>query len=162
MIGLASPKSDPRPVDIGYSQAASRAFGTHLAPHIPSGKPFRFIYTSGILAVKDQNKRLWFGSLGRNSRGAGELAILKFGDEHEETYTGVVVRPGMVLTSEWVAWVMGSSYAIKLQWLSLAMLGIAKEAGKSRIVENAELIALGRKIAQKDRAKLFSTSEYQG
>jgi hypothetical protein len=150
MIGVASPKSDPRPVDIGYSQAASQAFSTYLSPYIPSGKPFRFIYTSGILSEKDQNKCLWYNSMGRYSRGAGEVAIRKFGDEHKEAYTGVVVRPGLVLRNEWAAWIMGKSYAIKLQWLALVMLGIAKDGGESRIVENAELITLGRELARND------------
>ncbi|KAF2259392.1 hypothetical protein CC78DRAFT_537158 [Lojkania enalia] len=155
-IGVARPAGDPRPVDIGCTQAASTAFERHLQPHLSPGKKFRFIHTSGILSEKDQSKTLWTNTAGRLSRGASETAIMDFAKDHEATYEGFVVRPGLVLRrGSWVAkpWMaMTKNLCIPVLWLSLAMLEIAKKGGESRIIENSELIEIGKGLAERNES----------
>ncbi len=45
-----------RKVTVGYTMAAANAFA-QLGRQ--EGKKFRFIFTSGILAVKDSKERVW-------------------------------------------------------------------------------------------------------
>ncbi|KAF2649274.1 hypothetical protein K491DRAFT_698245 [Lophiostoma macrostomum CBS 122681] len=144
MIGVPRPTGDPRPVDVGYTQAASTAFTTHLQPHLPPGKKFRFIYTSGAASETDQSKTLWANAAGRHSRGEAETALLQFARENEEKYQGFVVRPGLVCSRSWM--VLNWDYVILLEWLALAMLGLAKEGGVSRVFENREMVGIGRRV----------------
>jgi len=60
--------SSTREVHIDYTMAAANAFATTLASTLDAGKKFRFIYLSGALAEKDQEKRLWFLENGRKMR----------------------------------------------------------------------------------------------
>lgn len=48
-----------RRIHIDYPMAAARAFDKVLSPSLPSGEKFRFIYCSGELAERDQQKSLW-------------------------------------------------------------------------------------------------------
>lgn len=58
-----------RKVNLEYALAAANAFSTHLAPPLANqGKKFRFCYTSGMAAVKDQEKPLWVLQEGRRMR----------------------------------------------------------------------------------------------
>jgi hypothetical protein len=133
-------------MDIGFTQAASAAFTAHLQPHIPSGRPFRFVYTSGIASAKDKSKPLWFGTEARHSRGEAELAILEFAEKNKGKYEGFVPRLGFVWRSGWL--VVNWDWSITLEWLCLAMVQVAKEGGTSRIVENRELVDMGRRLAK--------------
>ena len=149
MIGIAHPTSDPRPVDIGYTQAASQAFATHLSPSIPGSRKFRFIHTSGILSEKDQSKPLWFNVAGRRSRGESETKIIEFAKDNEETYEGIVVRPGLVLrrglaSKIWLG--LTWDWCIEVEGLARAMLGLAKRGrnGGSGWVENRVLVKSGK------------------
>jgi len=50
-----------RKIEIGYTGAAAEAFATSLAPGLKDkGKPFRFVYLSGMLANRDTSKTMWF------------------------------------------------------------------------------------------------------
>ena len=57
-------------VNSDYTMAAVNAFATHLAPATRerTGKKFRFIYTSGAMVERDQNKGLWFYGEARKLR----------------------------------------------------------------------------------------------
>lgn len=143
MIGVPRPKEDPRPIDVGYTQAFSRACATYLAPRIPSGAPFRFIYVSGGLSVQEQNASLWFNAAGRLSRGAAETAILEFAEKSEGRFEGIVVRPGLVMRRLWMA--VSPDWSIPLEWLAAALLELGKAGGGSRRVENRELVEVGKK-----------------
>jgi hypothetical protein len=143
------PTGDPRPIDVGYTQAASAAFTTHLQPHLPAGKKFRFIYTSGAASEKDQSRTLWANAAGRHSRGAAETALLQFARESEAQYEGFVVRPGVVYSKSWM--IVNWDYTISLEWLALAMLSLAKNGGESRIFENREMVEIGRRVLSERR-----------
>jgi hypothetical protein len=60
-----------RTINLDYTLAASKAFEKSLATRLPDqtkGKKFRFVYCSGILAERDQEKSLWFMGEGRKMR----------------------------------------------------------------------------------------------
>ena len=45
--------------EVEYPMAAINAFVTSLAPQLHHGKRFRFVYVSGMLSERDQEKKLW-------------------------------------------------------------------------------------------------------
>lgn len=47
-------------VQVDYTLAAATAFREHLAPLLPEGKKFHFVFCSGKLAEWDQQKSLRF------------------------------------------------------------------------------------------------------
>ena len=52
-----------------YTMAAATAFANSVAPiQSNAAQPFRFVYTSGMLAERDQNTTLWFMSEMRKMR----------------------------------------------------------------------------------------------
>ena len=57
--------ADLRRSEIEYTMAAATAFTRELAPMLPQGKKFRFVYLSGMIAERDQGKRLWYAQDGR-------------------------------------------------------------------------------------------------
>jgi len=65
---LGTTSQDPkisRRVNVDYTLSAASSFSQ--LPH-PAGTKFRFVYCSGIAAVRDQEKKLWFLSEGRKIR----------------------------------------------------------------------------------------------
>ena len=54
-----------RRINIDYTLSAASAFSKIS---LPEGKKFRFLYCSGLLAVRDQQKKLWFMEEGRKIR----------------------------------------------------------------------------------------------
>ncbi|KAF2832647.1 hypothetical protein CC86DRAFT_92433 [Ophiobolus disseminans] len=60
--GLAPKFSDYASVhraNVVYPVAAARKFAEELAPDLGPNRRFRFVYTSGALAERDQQKQLW-------------------------------------------------------------------------------------------------------
>lgn len=47
-------------MQVDYTLAGARALLEHLAPKLPEGKKFRFVFCSGKFAEWDQNKTLHF------------------------------------------------------------------------------------------------------
>lgn len=151
MIGTARPTSDPRPVDIGYTLAFSRAVTSYLSPYIPDNRSFRFIYTSGAASSREQTAPLWFNAVGRRSRGAAETALLNFSkkNELEGKFDSFVLRPGLVMSREWMA--VSWEFSIPIEWLGKAMLEIVKGGGghgEKRVWENRDLAEMGRRVVK--------------
>ncbi len=48
-----------RESEVEYPMAAINAFVASLAPQLKHGERFRFVYVSGALAERDQEKKLW-------------------------------------------------------------------------------------------------------
>ena len=60
-----------RRINLDYTLAATETFATKLASQVAKGgsdKRFTFVYCSGFLAEKDQNKTLWFMQDARRMR----------------------------------------------------------------------------------------------
>lgn len=151
-LGLAMPKTpeDGKRINQDFPLAAARAFSENAHA---SGKKFRFVYVSGVLVEKDQERKLWVLGDGRKMRGRTELELLKLnGDGKAEGPGGTevkIVRPGFV-GSKGVSVknvVVGAFMkVIKVDALARAIVDLAvngAEGGKE-LVEMDELIALGK------------------
>ena len=59
-----------RKVNLEYTLAAAEAFAKGIAPKTQerSGKKFHFVYTSGIMAERDQQRNLWVAGHARKLR----------------------------------------------------------------------------------------------
>lgn len=57
-----------REIHVDYPLAAAKAFDTAFGAKMPAGKKFRFIFCSGVLAERDQNKSLWMAGEYRRIR----------------------------------------------------------------------------------------------
>ena len=59
-----------RKINVEYTMAAMRAFGTHLSFLVEGGgkKKFRFVYLSGGMSERDQSRSLWMAGEMRKIR----------------------------------------------------------------------------------------------
>jgi len=118
---------------------AARAF-TELAK--AEGKKFRFIFGSGIFAVRDQKSTLWLYPEVRKLGGQAELDMLSFAEKNANDFEAYVVRPAAVLTRDRTIKnkVLGSlPYSIQLEDLAAGLIDIAENGAKMTIFENADL-----------------------
>ena len=124
-----------------------------LAKLSSTKRPFRFVYLSGALPVKDANKRVFFVAENRKMRGMLENALVEL--DREERANGFVVhvaRPGFVQPqgAVWRTRIVGvlarifiAGDAIMKEDLGRAMVRLAIEGYDSVLVENEVLIRLG-------------------
>ncbi|KAH8596597.1 hypothetical protein B0O99DRAFT_619422 [Bisporella sp. PMI_857] len=87
-----------RSVEVGFTRAAASAFAQYLAPQVPKGKSFRFLYLSGMFAERNPDTKVWFLEDSRRIKGEVEnslIAIKK--DENNSNFDVAIVRPGGVL-----------------------------------------------------------------
>lgn len=139
-LGIAVPKTpeDGKRIDHDYPLATAKAFQDNATT-----KNFRFVYVSGALVEKDQDKKLWILSGMRKLRGRTELGLLKLNSEGKEIK---IVRPGFVGSKEGgikdIA--MGViAKLIKVDVLAKAIVDITVNGGKE-IIEMDELISIGK------------------
>ena len=52
--------ADARKVEVDYTIAAATAFTRSLTPMLSPGQKFRFVYLSGLISERDQEKSLWY------------------------------------------------------------------------------------------------------
>jgi hypothetical protein len=111
---------------------------------------FRFVYLSGALPEKDQEKKLWFLAENRRMRGELENSLLQLGKENEKTAFEVfIARPGFVQENGAVvkAWLIGlvGKY-IFLPDLAASLVDVALHGHSGAILENETLVEIGRKV----------------
>ena len=58
--GKGGPAAEFRRVEIDYTLTAASAFAKSLASMLPPGRKFRFVYLSGMISERDQEKTLWY------------------------------------------------------------------------------------------------------
>ena len=104
-----------------YPRAALEAFSTHLASHTSSGKPFRFLLTSGAAAVKNQSIWLPPGLNLLQKRGKMELEFTEYAAEHADSWQSFVARPAMVLKPGVSSW-LPAGMKIRVEVLGAAMV----------------------------------------
>ncbi|KAJ4297410.1 hypothetical protein N0V88_004332 [Collariella sp. IMI 366227] len=134
-----------RKVQVDYTLAAARAFLENLAPGLPEGKPFRFVFCSGKFAEWDQQKALHF--MADTRRGQVEKGLCDIADEDQASQRFVVycARPSGILPADagFAARMTGKLYgSIDANRLARALIRILVEGDKERIVENDRLLSL--------------------
>ncbi|KAK4541422.1 hypothetical protein LTR36_008023 [Oleoguttula mirabilis] len=114
--------------------------------------PIRFVYNSGAAVEKDASKTLWFLAQTRKMRGEVENALLALQEEQAAAknvgFEVVIARPGGVMPQGAVirTW-LGSKLvmpAIMRGDLGEAMVELALKGSETVLVENAQLVAIGR------------------
>ncbi|MCJ1258982.1 hypothetical protein MMC24_006816 [Lignoscripta atroalba] len=133
-----SPNSESgRRIDIDYTLAAANAFATSLAPKLGDGRKFRFVYCSGIMAVRDQEKPLWFMQEPRRIRGEVENKLVELGKLHPDAIETFIVRPGAILSKEnkLPVMIVRLSRSIRVDELSAVMVNTALHGTETQIME---------------------------
>ncbi|MCJ1399428.1 hypothetical protein MMC11_002630 [Xylographa trunciseda] len=148
-LGLATVNLEAgRKANLDTTLAGARAFATSLPPHPSSRKPLRFVYVSGMLAVRDQKKTLWIGQEGRRVRGQIENELVELAKQHSDSLATFVVRPWMVLSKERTVMSAVASVgpSIRVDELAAAILNIALSGEGMQIMDNDVLAREGRRI----------------
>ncbi|KAL8812748.1 MAG: hypothetical protein Q9223_007213 [Gallowayella weberi] len=83
-----------RRINLDYTVAAAKAF-----IGLNEKAKFRFVYLSGMLTERDQERKLWFMSEARKTRGEGENELIRLQEEHNEALVTYIARPGGVLAT---------------------------------------------------------------
>ncbi|PVH94493.1 hypothetical protein DM02DRAFT_693001 [Periconia macrospinosa] len=100
-IGGLLPKfsnyEDFRNANFVYPVATARKFAETLAPKPGSKGCFRFVYTSGALAERDQQKQLWTMRESRLIKGETETTLLNIASTTKDSFDTLIARPGFVL-----------------------------------------------------------------
>lgn len=140
-----------RRINLDYTLAAANAFANSLAPRMKSteSRKFRFIYCSGFLTRRDQEKRLWFIGDMRKMRGLVESRLIELGNERAEGgFEVVVARPAFVFAKgAWLKLAFGIvTQTIYVDLLAAAMIELALHGTKHQTCENDELVRSGNEV----------------
>ncbi|KAE9382008.1 hypothetical protein N431DRAFT_491273 [Stipitochalara longipes BDJ] len=143
-IGAKSPNpTTTRKITLDYALAAVDAF-SKLPKHTQN---FRFVFTSGILAVREGTPiYLPYGKEARRIGGEAETKLLEFG-EKSDGFDVYIARPSGVTPKE--RGVLKSVAAglvpmIRVNELAAAMLDIAVNGAQKQTLENRDLVSRGR------------------
>ncbi|KAL4801999.1 hypothetical protein BDV18DRAFT_164507 [Aspergillus unguis] len=129
-----------RTVNVEYTMAAVKAFTANLAGYIT--KPFKFLYCSGFVAERDQEKPLWVMPSARRIRGQVENELLQHGMEHPGEVDVWILRPAAVLPKEGILQMLiaGFGPSIRVDGLAGAFVDIGVNGSDGeRILENGML-----------------------
>ena len=76
-------------------------------------------------------------------QGEAENVLLAHEKEKFDSY---VVRPGMVLRKKWAVtdWIWGAGPSVRVDVLAKAMINLALEGGKEKIIENSDLSEIAK------------------
>jgi nucleoside-diphosphate-sugar epimerase len=143
--GPIKPPERDREVHFTYATTTSSVMAELYQSMPETTKPFKFVYLSGALPEKDQNKKLWLVEVHRKMRGELENALLKLDGERRGTgfeiyiaRPGFVVPPGAVLRQGFFK--LAGFKSITINQVAAAMIDLAFTGNDSSIVENEELI----------------------
>ncbi|KAJ9632070.1 hypothetical protein H2203_000471 [Taxawa tesnikishii (nom. ined.)] len=142
-LGRPASAATARVVDLGYTTHAAKIFASHAAA---TNSPFRFVYASGALAERDQDKGLWFMGEARRVRGEVENQLLDL-QERSPGFETAIVRP-------WAVGAKGAGllYAIlgaldkgiRVDELARVMVDVAVSGGRTVIVTLKTLVRMLR------------------
>ncbi|KAE8449411.1 hypothetical protein EG329_008312 [Mollisiaceae sp. DMI_Dod_QoI] len=145
-IGAKSTDSNvTRKVSMDYTMAATRAF-SQLSKG--DGNKFRFVFTSGILAVRDQKKTVFLYPEARKVAGEVEAKLLDFAQSHSSNFQSYIMRPAGVLTKDTGVknYLMGFVPSVRVDELAATMLDVAINGAKMQTWENRDLAKRGREL----------------
>ncbi|BCR93035.1 uncharacterized protein AKAW2_10081S [Aspergillus luchuensis] len=133
-----------RRINVEYTMAAMRTFGTHLSFSVEGGgNKFRFVYLSGGMSERDQSRSLWMAGETRKIRGQveNELTDYEKNNNNVEVY---IARPGMVLARgmslRTVVFGMGPSIWVDDLAKVLVDVAVKGDGDGERILENERML----------------------
>jgi len=125
-----------------------------------ANKPFRFIYTSGAMAERDQsNKNLWLIPEYRRMRGECENCVLAFASQSSGTVEAQITRPGGIvgpkpriamLAAAAVVGVTPLPPFAHVSEVSGAMLQQVVEGFEKETLDAADLVRIGQRVVKKE------------
>ena len=138
-------KEYARKVNVEMTNNAAQAMSVYLAPHLPVGKAFHFVYCSGSYAEWDQNKTLLFLGDSRRFKGESEKQLCELADNQvsKDKFKVWIVRPlGLLdesspLMKKWTVGKLG--FGTETAQLGRAMVQIALDGADQRILENERI-----------------------
>ena len=157
-----------RRVSLDYTRAAAEAFSDlykEEAKESSEAKRFRFVYFSGALAERDQERPLWlsegyrkvrvgtslflssFFSLSRPfslicMQGEAENILLDHAKENDDCFESYILRPGMVLKGGTVrSFIRGLVPSVRVEVLAKSAVDVAVYGHGERLLENDVLTA---------------------
>ena len=118
-----------------------------------NGKPFRLVFTSGILASRDPEKRLWFLQELRQLKGQAETLLLDANEKNPDVLDAYVLRPGSVLPKKknLRSVIQGLAWSIGVQEFIAVALDLAINGGREKVLENAELSKRGKLLLAENK-----------
>ena len=130
-----------RKVSVEYTQSAIAAF-TQLSS--TTNKSFRFVFMSGFLASRDQSKSLWFLQETRRLKGQAETLLLEANEKN--SLDAYVLRPAGVLPKETTIQkvIQRLVLSIGVADLSAAAVDLEINGGEKKLLENTELMKIGK------------------
>lgn len=140
-----------RKINLDYTMAGANAFATSLATQLETqGGKFRFVYTSGMVTSKDQNKKLWISQEFRRIRGDVENKLLSLPEElGRKNFEPIIVRPGGVLAKgKGFVTSLLPNWTISVEQLAASMIDLAIKGRDSEkdTWECGELVKRGNEI----------------
>lgn len=145
---LGSPSSG-KTVHRDYTNAATTLCLTHLVPHLPKSKPFRFVYTSGGAVPYLDSNLLFFLGPARKLRGQQDRAVLQLSEEHAGKWESYVARPWYVVPERpAIANLLGENSYIPIPWLGAAMVDVAVRGAEMGILDNAWMRGRGKEVLE--------------
>lgn len=131
-----------------YGMAAARAFAS--LP-ILRGKTFKYVFVSGIVAVRDQDAWLWLYSEVRKMGGQAENEVLAFA-KGKEDFESIVARPAAVLSKDGglltsVRRLLPSSVGVGE--LAAVLVDVAITGSDKEILYYADLKKRGKELVKK-------------
>ncbi|KKK24514.1 hypothetical protein ARAM_002352 [Aspergillus rambellii] len=132
---------------VEYTMAAVGAFSEYRTATGANAKPFRFIYCSGVAAVRDQETTLWLLPGMRRIRGQIENELVAYQENHPDTMHTYIVRPAMILSPNTTlhSLVFGMVASIKVNVLAKVMVDLALNGSEEQIWENSAMIATAQR-----------------
>ncbi|EHA20991.1 hypothetical protein ASPNIDRAFT_194525 [Aspergillus niger ATCC 1015] len=133
-----------RKINVEYTMAAMRAFGTHL-PSLAEGdgKKFRFVYLSGGMSERDQSRSLWMAGEMRKIRGQVENELTDY-ENNNNSVEVYIARPGMVLARGMSlrSLIFGMGPSIWVDGLAKVLVDVAVrgDVDGGRVLENEEML----------------------
>ncbi|KKK20326.1 hypothetical protein AOCH_002255 [Aspergillus ochraceoroseus] len=136
-----------RKINVEYTMAAVGAFSEYRTATGANAKPFRFIYCSGVAAVRDQETTLWLLPGMRRIRGQIENELVAYQENHPDTMHTYIVRPAMILSPNTTlhSLVFGMVASIKVNVLAKVMVDLALNGSEEQIWENSAMIATAQR-----------------
>lgn len=131
-----------RQVNVEYTFSFAKALNKRIAPSLPAGKKFRFVFCSGSFSEWDQTKSLLFLQDSRRIKGEIEQKLCELADA-EEVFESFILRPHALHdenTKRTERMMLGPlGYSIETTEVGVAMAKIAIDGSSKRILENAEI-----------------------
>ncbi|GLA73571.1 hypothetical protein AtubIFM55763_004498 [Aspergillus tubingensis] len=144
-VNRARDTETARRINIEYTMAAMRAFGTHLSSSVEEGgKKFRFVYLSGGMSERDQSRSLWMAGETRKIRGQVENELTDYEKDNNSSVEVFIARPGMVLARGMSlrTLVFGMGPSIWVDDLAKVLVNVAVKGDKDgeRVLENERML----------------------